>query len=82
VEIDFPYEAPATFEDLETGDQIPVVPDTLSKEYRELMRQHVRALTTLCTESRIDYALFNTSVPLDHALFSFLSARERLSRVR
>ena len=40
------------------------------------------ALGRLFTDSRIDYALFNTSVPLDHALFHYLSARERLSRVR
>jgi len=34
------------------------------------------------SESRIDYALLNTATPLDHALFTFLSARERLMRVR
>ena len=32
--------------------------------------------------NRIDYTLINTSAPLDHALFSYLSSRERLARVR
>ena len=41
-----------------------------------------RALGRLFTDSRIDYALFNTSVPLDHALFHYLATRERMSRVR
>jgi hypothetical protein len=29
---------------------------------------------------RIDYALFDTSTPLDQALFAYLGARERLTR--
>ena len=31
---------------------------------------------------RIDYALLSTNEPLDRALFSFLSSRARLMRVR
>jgi hypothetical protein len=33
-------------------------------------------------ENRVDYALFDTSKPLDLALFSYLSRRERLVRLR
>jgi hypothetical protein len=33
-------------------------------------------------EERIDYALFDTSQPLDHALFTYLADRQRLSRTR
>ena len=40
------------------------------------------ALTERFSGSRIDYTLVNTSAPLDHALFSYLSSRERLTRVR
>ena len=32
--------------------------------------------------NRIDYSVINTSSPLDHALFSYLTTRERLTRVR
>ena len=32
--------------------------------------------------NRIDYRMLDTSEPLDLALFSYLAARERLSRVR
>jgi hypothetical protein len=39
-------------------------------------------LTERFTANRIDYTLINTASPLDHALFSYLSTRERLSRVR
>ena len=48
----------------------------------QLIRAHIEALATKCSELRIDYALLNTAAPLDHALFDYLSARERLTRVR
>ncbi len=81
-EIDFAFDAPSSFEDLETGEQMPVVPDALADQYRGLVRAHVDGLTERFSGSRIDYTLVNTSSPLDHALFSYLSSRERLARVR
>jgi len=81
-EIDFPYEEGSNFEDLESGERVPVVPTGLREQYQALVQEHIQALTRVLTESRIAYALFRTSVPLDYALFHFLSARERLSRVR
>ena len=81
-ELDFSFSDAASFEDLETGDRMPIVPAALREQYQALVREHSASLSRLFTDSRIDYALFNTSVPLDHALFHYLSARERLSRVR
>ena len=46
------------------------------------MAAHVNALRERFSANRIDYTLVNTSSPLDHALFSYLTTRERLSRVR
>jgi uncharacterized protein (DUF58 family) len=81
-ELDFPFTEAVSFEDMETGDRMPVVPAALREQYRALVREHTEALGRLFTGSRIDYALFNTAVPLDHALFHYLSARERMSRAR
>jgi uncharacterized protein (DUF58 family) len=81
-EIDFTYDEASAFEDLESGEQIPIVPEALAEKYRELMRAHIEALTSKFSELRIDYALLNTATPLDYALFNYLSMRERLSRVR
>jgi uncharacterized protein (DUF58 family) len=81
-EIEFAYEDASAFEDLETGEQIPVVPESLAEQYRSLIREHSEALASKCAELRVDYSLVNTSVPLDAALFNYLSARERLTRVR
>ena len=81
-EIDFPYDASSSFEDMETGRRIPIVPDRLRDSYRALIQEHTAALSKLFTQNRIDYALFNTATPLDHALFQFLAARQRMVRVR
>lgn len=81
-EIEFPYDDASAFEDLETGEQIPVVPESLAEQYRTLVREHSEALASKCAELRVDYTLVNTSTPLDAALFNYLSARERLTRVR
>jgi uncharacterized protein (DUF58 family) len=81
-ELNFTFSNPSAFEDLESGEQVPVVPDVLAEQYRELVKAHTTALSERFTANRIDYTLVNTSSPLDHALFSYLSARERLTRVR
>ena len=81
-EIDFTYDEASSFEDLESGEQIPVVPESLASQYRTLVREHIQTLGTKFSESRIDYTLLNTAEPLDRALFSYLSTRERLMRVR
>ena len=78
----FSFVEPSAFEDLESGEQIPVVPDALAQQYRDMIRAHTAAIAERCSANRVDYALVNTSTPLDHALFSYLSTRERLMRVR
>ncbi len=81
-EIDFGYDEASSFQDLESGEQIPVVPEALAGQYRALMQEHIAALGTKFSEHRIDYTLLDTSRPLDQALFNYLSNRERLMRVR
>ena len=81
-EIEFPYDSPASFRDLESDTMIPVVPEELADEYRNLVREHTAELERRFTGSRIDYTVLDTSKPLDHALFWYLSKREKMSRVR
>jgi uncharacterized protein (DUF58 family) len=81
-ELDLPFDDAANFEDMETGEAIPVVPSLLRDQYRTLIREHTATLRRLMREERIDYALFNTAQPLDHALFAYLADRQRLSRTR
>jgi uncharacterized protein (DUF58 family) len=81
-ELEFPFDQPAAYEDLESGERIPVVPDAVRERYRALVADHIATLSRVLGENRIDYALFDTSKPLDHALASFLTRRERMVRVR
>jgi uncharacterized protein (DUF58 family) len=81
-EIDFGFKEPASFEDLESGDQIPIVPDALAAQYRELVQAHIRTLADRASAQQVDYAMLRTSVPLDYALFQFLSARDRFRHTR
>lgn len=81
-EIEFPFDEAGSFEDLETGERIPIVPETQRAKYRELIQGHVSTLARRLTEMRVDYGLFDTATPLDYALFTYLSNRERMSRVR
>lgn len=81
-EIVFDYDSASAFEDLESGAQIPVVPQALASQYRALIQQHVDTLRARFSELRIDYALLDTSTSIDQALFTYLSMRELMTRVR
>ena len=81
-ELEFPFDMAAPFEDLETGQRLPIVPDYLRDQYRAMIRAHVSELEARIGGQGMDYALFDTSKPLDYALFHFLSQRQRLRRVR
>lgn len=81
-EMDFPFADSSNFIDMETGDKMPVIPEYLREQYRDVVRQHTAALQKRIAESRADYALFDTSKPLDRALFAYLAARQRFTRVR
>jgi len=81
-EIEFPYTEASRFQDLESGEELPIVPEVFADQYRQMMKEHIEALTTKCSDSRIDYVQLTTSKPLDEALFSYLGNRERLMRIR
>jgi uncharacterized protein (DUF58 family) len=81
-EVDFPYEEAGNFEDLETGEKIPIVPATQRARYNELVLGHIAALGRMFANDQIDYAMFDTATPLDYALFQYLSNRVRLMKTR
>ena len=81
-EIDFPFQEAAFFEDSESGERIPVVPEKQRAQYQTLVSDHLETLGRRLGEVGVDYCLFNTSKPIDFALFEYLSRRQYLSRVR
>lgn len=81
-EIEFDFEESATYEDLETGESVPVVPGRMREQYKQLMAEHLEEISSLMIKNQIDYGLVRTDEPLDEALFRYLLLRERLGRVR
>lgn len=81
-EIDFEFEEAANYVDMESGEAVPVLPDRLRERYREMVAEHIETLRAELGPRRIDYQLFDTSQPLDHALFAYMSMRHRLTKVR
>ena len=76
-ELEFPFEKPASFEDLETGERFPVVPEKLREEYRKVVRAHVAEVERRLVGQGAEYTLLDTSRPLDLALFRYLLARQK-----
>jgi len=81
-ELEFGFSNASAFEDLESGEQIPVVPEAMRREYKSLVQAHIDALQQRFSEVRVDYTLLDTSKPLDFALFHYLSSREKKLRLR
>ena len=57
-------------------------PESVREAYKKLIDDHVSTLRRRFSEARVDYHLFDTSTPLDYALYSYLSARQRAAHVR
>lgn len=81
-EVEFPFEESATFEDMETGDRLPVVPGRQRAQYTTLVKEHLTAVEGLMAEGGVDYLRAVTSRPLDDLLFGYLVRREQMRGMR
>jgi len=64
-------------EDMETGERMEVIPEYARQQYRELLEEHIQRLGQESRSTRVDYEVIDTDRPLDFALYSYLSARQR-----
>lgn len=81
-EVDFPFDTPRSFEDLESGERLPITPDDMREEYMALLEGHVAEMSKRMVDHGIDHEFIVTSTPLDVALFRYLSYRSRRMRGR
>ena len=81
-ERDFPFAESTNFVDLESGEQMPIIPDYLREDYRALVASHIATLAKRLGGQNVDYGLFDTSQPMDKALFRYLGARRSFDRAR
>ncbi|HEX5581220.1 MAG TPA: DUF58 domain-containing protein [Gemmatimonadaceae bacterium] len=81
-ELEFGFDATASFQDMEGDETLPVVPSALRDRYRALVRDHVAELGRRLAAAGMEYVMVDTSRPLDVVLFDYLAARERLVATR
>jgi uncharacterized protein (DUF58 family) len=76
-EIEFPFDRPTRFEDLETGEEVMAVPAVVRQHYTSAMGALIERYKRELGSSGIDYHLLTTSRPLELALIEYLSTRAR-----
>ncbi len=76
-EVDFSFEKPALFEDLEDPRNLFVDPDAVRPQYLAGLQSHQAALEATCRSSGISRHLFRTDTPLQSALHALLKARSK-----
>lgn len=81
-ELELPFQGPANFQDMESGESLPLIPEKLREGYKDLLSDHTAELEDRFTAGRVDYAVLDTSKPLDQALFRFLLHREKKRKAR
>ena len=67
---------PALLVDLETDQQIEVIPEYTKTTYRAKMEAHIEQLRSRTRGAGMDYRLLATDQPLDEALREYLSLRQ------
>ncbi len=82
-ELNFSFDVPALFEDVETGQDMYVDPRSAQQAYRQRLDQHLAQAQSICQRLGIDYHLFATDRPFDVALMEFLQGRsQRRKQIR
>lgn len=65
------------YEDMETGQAIEVEPTYMKDAYREKIRKHIKSIEEAANGIRADHVMLDTSQPLDKALHTYLTFREK-----
>jgi uncharacterized protein (DUF58 family) len=76
-EIEFPFERPTRFEDLETQEEVMAVPSVVRAHYLKAMNAFLERYRRELGGCGIDYHLLDTRQPLELALMAYLSTRAR-----
>jgi uncharacterized protein (DUF58 family) len=77
-ELEFPFERPTLFLDMEEELRLRTDPKAIRQAYLETLRVLMEQYRAGCSANLIDYALFDTSASLDLPLVRYLTWRARL----
>jgi len=82
-ELNFDFDSPALFQDMESGRNMYVNPPDALTSYKRMLNKHLAKAKSTCQNLGIDYHLFPTDRPFDLALLDFLQDRmHRRKRLR
>jgi uncharacterized protein (DUF58 family) len=76
-ELEFPFQQPARFRDLESRDEIVAVPGAVRDQYLQAMTDLQERYRRELRLAGIDYVVLDTSLPLETALMAYLLTRRR-----
>ncbi len=76
-ELDFP-DGRYIFSDMETGDEIDLIPSQIKKAYQEEVAAYTHQFKVACRNVHIDYQEIDTGASFDTALLAYLNKRKRL----
>jgi uncharacterized protein (DUF58 family) len=77
-ELNFEFDAPALFQDMESGQEIYVDPSTARKQYQERLQKHLTHVQMTCEKLGAIYELCSTDCPLEIALSEFMLRRQKM----
>ena len=76
-ELEFPFEEPTIFKDLEEDIRLLTDPHEIRPAYLKALGNLITTYRDACAANLIDYSLFSTTVGLDQALVRYLTWRAR-----
>ncbi|MCY3024170.1 MAG: DUF58 domain-containing protein [Planctomycetota bacterium] len=76
-EMDFPFDQVTEFTDLESGEKLTTAGRSIRDQYLKQFNAHQAAIRDALADLKIDYALFDTRMPLDAALAEYLYKRAK-----
>ena len=77
-EVEFPFEGTWQFDGLEGEEPLITQPERIKEDYLSNLKEYMSAFSEGCLTSQIEYALVDTSRPLDIFLNEFFNQRETL----
>ncbi len=78
-ELQFPFQQPARFRDLETRDEVVAVPGVVREQYLKAITDLQERYRRDLRRAGIDYVMLDTSLPVETALMAYLLTRRRAS---
>jgi uncharacterized protein (DUF58 family) len=76
-ELEFPFEEPTLFKDMEEDLKLLTDPKSIRPAYLKAMQSLIESYQQSCASYLIDYSLFDTSIGLDRVLTRYLKWREK-----